>query len=175
MPLVRNGRFQPDPFTRIGADWELPIDTANLGKVIVPFEWLSDLAANWPNNGQIGVEVSNTIALDELAPHLDRLALVAIGFPAFSDGRGFSIARALRNRGYRGILRARGALIADQSYHAEACGFDEIEISESLCKRQPEAHWLAAAAPRLSYQRGYMARNNILEQRRAARNRRDPG
>src|SRR5450631_2913065 len=93
MPLVRNGRFQPDPFVRIGADWELPIDSVNLGKVIVPFEWLADLANNWPNNSQIGVQIATTITLDELAPHLDRLALVAIGFPAVSDGRGFSIAK----------------------------------------------------------------------------------
>jgi uncharacterized protein (DUF934 family) len=171
MPLVRNGRFQPDPFVRIGADWELPIDSVNLGKGIVPFEWLADLANNWPNNSQIGVQIATTITLDELAPHLDRLALVAIGFPAVSDGRGFSIAKALRNRGYRGILRACGPLIADQSRHAAACGFDEIEIPESVSARQPEAQWLAAAEPGVSYQRGYAGLTNILDQRRAARNR----
>jgi uncharacterized protein (DUF934 family) len=168
MPLVRNGRFQPDPFIRIGADWELPVESANLGKVIVPFSWLDDLSQNWPNQAAIGVEVANTVAIDELAPHLDRLALIVIAFPAFSDGRGFSLARALRNKGYGGLLRAYGALIADQTYHAEACGFDEIEIPESLSVRQPEPQWLAAAAPRLTYQRGYDDLN-ILDRRRLAR------
>jgi uncharacterized protein (DUF934 family) len=168
MPLVRNGRFQPDSFTRIGEDWELPIESANLGKVIVPLSWLADLAQNWPNNGAIGVEVANTATLDDLSPHLDRLALIVIGFPAFADGRGFSLARALRNKGYRGVLRACGHLIADQTYHAEACGFDEIEISETQSARQPEAQWQAAAAPRLNYQRGYHGLN-ILDRRRLAR------
>jgi uncharacterized protein (DUF934 family) len=168
MPLVRNGRFQPDSFTRIGGDWELPIESANLGKVIVPFSWLADLSQNWPNKGAIGVEVANTATLDDLTPHLDRLALIVIGFPAFSDGRGFSLARALRNKGYRGLLRACGHLIADQTYHAEACGFDEIEIPETLSARQPEAQWRAAAAPRLTYQRGYQEMN-ILDRRRLVR------
>jgi len=172
MPLIHNGRFQKDPFTRIGADWELPIDSANLGNVIVPFGWLADLSQNWPNTGAIGVEVANTVALDELIPHLDRLALIVIAFPAFSDGRGFSVARALRNKGYTGLLRACGALIADQIYHAEACGFDEIEIPETLGQRQPEPQWATAAAPRLTYQRGYDGLN-ILDRRRLAR-RADP-
>jgi uncharacterized protein (DUF934 family) len=168
MPLVRNGHFQPDSFTRIGEDWELPIEPANLGRVIVPVNWLADLSQNWPNEGTIGVEVANTVSLDDLTPHLDRLALIVIGFPAVSDGRGFSLARALRNKGYRGILRACGHLIADQTYHAAACGFDEIEISDALSERQPEALWRLAAAARLTYQRGY-DKLNILDRRRLAR------
>jgi uncharacterized protein (DUF934 family) len=169
VPLVREGRFQPDSFVRIGADWELPLDLSDLGKVIVPFDWLDELANQWPTNGQIGVDIANTTRLDDLSPHLDRLALVAIDFPVFSDGRGFSLAKALRNCGYRGILRAHGALIVDQTYHARACGFDEIEIPAELALRQPEPQWLAAATERLSYQRSRANPGNILDRRRANR------
>jgi uncharacterized protein (DUF934 family) len=153
MPIVRVGRFQPDPFIRIGADWELPLDSSDLGKVIVPFDWLDELANQWLTNGQIGVDVARTARVQDLSRHLPRLALVAIGFPVFSDGRGFSLAKALRNWGYRGILRARGALIIDQSYQARACGFDEIEIPAASSMRQSEPQWLAAATEPPSYQR----------------------
>jgi uncharacterized protein (DUF934 family) len=74
----------------------------------------------------------------------DSLDLVAIAFPKFSDGRGFSIGRALRDQGYKGTLRASGALIPDQFAFALDCGFDEVEIGDAQAERQPEAQWLQA-------------------------------
>lgn len=168
MTLVREGKFVVDPFVRIGGDWELPIDSADLGRVIVPFDWLADLAA--PRPGTIGTDVANDVAWDALAPHVENLALIAIVFPVFSDGRGFSLAKLLRNRGYRGVLRAFGPLIADQYRQALACGFDEIEIPDRLAQRQPEALWCAAAAAAAGplYQQGYR-QTSILAQRLTAR------
>jgi uncharacterized protein (DUF934 family) len=167
MPLVRDGRFVADPFTRIGGDWELPVESSHLGRVIVPFEWLADLAAPLPRT--IGTDVANDVAWEALAPYIDGLALIAIGFPVFSDGRGFSLAKLLRNRGYGGVLRAFGPLIADQYRQALACGFDEIEIPESLAQRQPENLWRAAASlAKPLYQQGYR-QPSILMQRRLAR------
>ncbi|MFT4782963.1 MAG: hypothetical protein ACI9IV_000693 [Paracoccaceae bacterium] len=71
--------------------------------------------------------------------------MIRVDFPSFSDGRGFSIARALRLRGYAGRLRARGHLIADQYAMARRSGFDEVEISDALAQRQPQKQWLARA------------------------------
>ena len=59
-----------------------------------------------------------------LLPHLDRLALVVIGFPSFRDGRGYSSARILREAGYRGELRAAGDVLVDQISFMRRCGFD---------------------------------------------------
>jgi len=81
-----------------------------------------------------------------LLPLQDRLDLIAIPFPKFSDGRGFSIARALRAQGYKGILRATGALIPDQFAFALHCGFDEVEIDDVQAARQPIGQWLHALA-----------------------------
>lgn len=75
----------------------------------------------------------------------DELAMIRVDFPAFSDGRGFTIARLLRLGGYTGRLRAAGHLIADQYAMARRAGFDEVEISDDLARRQPEAQWLARA------------------------------
>ena len=73
------------------------------------------------------------------------VALIAIPFPAYSDGRGFGLARALRRAGFSGHLRAVGHVIADQYAMARRVGFDDVEISEELAKRQPEAQWLDRA------------------------------
>lgn len=80
-----------------------------------------------------------------LQPHLHRIALIAVTFPAFNDGRGFTIARRLRRMGYAGRLRATGHVIADQYAMARRSGFDEVEIDEALAARQPEAQWVARA------------------------------
>jgi uncharacterized protein (DUF934 family) len=167
MPLVREGRFVTDPFIRIAADWELPVGSSDLGRVIVPFDWLADITG--PPPWTIGTDVANDVAFEALAPYVAHLALIAIVFPSFSDGRGFSLAKLLRHRGYGGILRAFGPLIADQYRQAVACGFDEIEIPESLAQRQPESLWHAAASQAGPlYQHGYR-QPSIFAQRRLGR------
>lgn len=70
------------------------------------------------------------------------IEMVRIDFPSFADGRGFTLARLLRLRGYRGRLRAKGHVISDQYAMARRAGFDEVEISDELAARQPEADWL---------------------------------
>ncbi|WP_413855838.1 DUF934 domain-containing protein, partial [Albidovulum sp.] len=71
--------------------------------------------------------------------------MIAVGFPAFSDGRGFTLARHLRNRGFGGRLRAKGHVIADQYAMARRAGFDEVEIPDDLAARQPQEQWLFRA------------------------------
>ncbi len=70
---------------------------------------------------------------------------VAVEFPFFADGRGFTLARALRDAGFTGRLRARGHVIADQYAMARRNGFDEVEITDDLAARQPEPQWIARA------------------------------
>jgi uncharacterized protein (DUF934 family) len=61
-----------------------------------------------------------------LIPHLDRLALVEMGFPKFRDGRGYSAGRILREAGYTGELRAQGDVLVDQIPLMRRCGFDSF-------------------------------------------------
>lgn len=88
--------------------------------------------------------IPNTIEAAGLRHVQDRLDLIAIEFPLFKDGRGFSVARALRAQGYAGTLRAVGPLLPDQFAFALDCGFDEVEIGEEQAARQPIEQWLAA-------------------------------
>jgi uncharacterized protein (DUF934 family) len=86
----------------------------------------------------------------DLAPWLRRLALVRVGFPAMGDGRGFSIARRLREMGYAGRLRAKGPLIPDQFRAARRVGFDEVELPTDVVERHGRASW--NPRPQASYQ-----------------------
>tara|TARA_R110002049_G_scaffold10127_1_gene50205 strand:+ start:169021 stop:169437 length:417 start_codon:yes stop_codon:yes gene_type:complete len=67
--------------------------------------------------------------------------MIRVDFPSSADGRGFSIARTLRLRGYKGRLRARGHVLADQYAMARRSGFDEVEIDDALAARQPQDQW----------------------------------
>jgi uncharacterized protein (DUF934 family) len=70
---------------------------------------------------------------------------IRVDFPAFSDGRGFTLAKLLRLAGFTGRLRANGHVIADQYAMARRSGFDEVSISDELAARQPQDQWLARA------------------------------
>jgi uncharacterized protein (DUF934 family) len=67
-----------------------------------------------------------------LIPHLDRIALVEVNFPAWTDGRGYSSARVLREAGYKGELRAVGDLAPDMLGHLQRCGFDAFAPDKAL-------------------------------------------
>lgn len=71
--------------------------------------------------------------------------LIRIEFASFADGRGFTLARLLRLRGFRGALHAYGHVISDQYAMARRSGFDAVEISDALAARQPQQEWLARA------------------------------
>lgn len=78
-------------------------------------------------------------------PYLADLTLIRIGFPSFSDGRAFTIARRLRSLGFTGLLHATGPVIADQYAMARRVGFDAVEIPDDLALRQPQDQWLSRA------------------------------
>jgi uncharacterized protein (DUF934 family) len=89
--------------------------------------------------GRLGVEVAPGEELDDLLPHLDSVGLVALAFPAFSDGRSFSKAELLRTRhGYTGPLRAVGDVLIDQLPHMIRTGFTEFAVSNPTTLKRLE-------------------------------------
>ena len=108
------------------------------------FVALAKLAAN-DDAPAVAVDLPSDADPATLSGRLQDIDLIRIDFPSFADGRGFTIARRLRLMGFDGRLRAKGHVIADQYAMARRSGFDEVEISEDLAARQPEAQWLARA------------------------------
>ena len=87
-----------------------------------------------------------------LIPHLGQIHLVEVNFPAFTDGRGYSAARILREAGYAGELRAVGDVLVDQISAMRRCGFDafvpdkpvDAADAEAALARWPHAYQPAA-------------------------------
>ena len=77
-----------------------------------------------------GIQLYSGDSCVPLYDYLDSLALIAVYFSVFTDGRGFSIARELRDRGYSGELRARGHILPDQMHFLRRCGFDAFQPEE---------------------------------------------
>jgi uncharacterized protein (DUF934 family) len=96
-------------------------------------------------NDVVALDVPSDTDPDDLSERLGNAQMVRVDFPSFADGRGFTIARTLRLKGYTGRLRAKGHVLADQYAMARRAGFDEVEIDGVLAERQPEDQWVARA------------------------------
>jgi uncharacterized protein (DUF934 family) len=160
MPLIKNGQYADDTWISVPGEAPIPDE----GDVIVDAVRLKDDAVSIlrARHGRLGVLLMNTVDAQELAPHLPKLALVALEFPSFNDGRAFSQARVLRHTlGFEGEIRATGKPMADQAGHLLRCGFDAFEAGS----RQPLEVWqrALAAVPRV-YQRDYAAKQDQVRE-----------
>ena len=98
---------------------------------------------------RLGVLVAPGEALDGLVPLLDRIPLIALAFPAFSDGRSYSKAALLRGRyGYAGIIRASGDVLIDQIPLMIRTGFDTFEVANETAIRRLDEGRLGGIAAR---------------------------
>ena len=115
-------------------EWRYLDEEPACGSLIVPYAALRDEAQVWRTRRDIdrlGVRIGVADKLEELAPELGGLELVAFDFPNLGDGRGYSVARLLRER-YRfaGEVRAVGKVKRDQLFFMARAGFDAFELSE---------------------------------------------
>ncbi len=129
MPLVKDGKIVSDPFLRVLDDAPIPDD----GAVIIPAaRFLADADELMKRAAPLGVIWPNNQPINDLAPHLDKIALVALVFPTFRDGRAYSQARLLRERyRFRGELRATGQVLRDQFLILAAGGFRFIRGAQA--------------------------------------------
>ena len=114
---------------------------------------------------QAGAVVPCDAAADAVLREAEGVGCLAITVPATGDGRVFSLAAMLRERGWTGTIRAVGPLIPDQFAFALACGIDQVEITDEHLGRQPVGQWLAALDV---VSRAYVGTDGIFA-RRAAR------
>jgi uncharacterized protein (DUF934 family) len=126
-----------DPYTRI--DDEAPIPEA--GDVLVSLaRFEADRDACLARSGRLGVWLKSDESPNAIAGDLDRIALVALDFPVFSDGRSFSSARLLRERyGYKGEVRAIGDVLCEQLAFMLRSGFSSFEMASDKALEEFEA------------------------------------
>lgn len=99
-------------------------------QAILPLQLVEEHAHLWADASPcLGVLLMPDDEPGRLLPHLGKLALVAVHFPSFADGRGYSTGRLLRARyGFAGELRAVGDILRDQLYFLNRCGFNAFDL-----------------------------------------------
>lgn len=127
MEIIRNQKIVTDAWQHLADDAPVPAE----GDVTVSLSrWASEREALDARTGRTGVRLRPADEPDAVVGDLDALPLVAIEFPKFTDGRGYTTARLLRERhGYQGELRAIGHVLRDQLFYMHRVGFDAFELA----------------------------------------------
>ncbi len=156
--------FVSDSWQAVGDDAAFPI----AGHAIITLtRWRAEQATLAALGVPIGVAVQPSETLDFIADDVARLAVIALAFPKFTDGRAYSTARRLREAGYTGDIRATGDVLLDQLPLMLRAGFTSFEITSAATIHALEA----ATLPVLSrvYQAAAVTAAQKLQSRRTAR------
>jgi uncharacterized protein (DUF934 family) len=105
-------------------------DTLSSGNIIMSLsKWREEKSTLSTYSDKVGVKLLASESVEAIAGDLDLIALVALEFPAFTDGRSFSHARLLRSRyGFDGEIRAIGGYMADQVYYLSRVGVNAFQL-----------------------------------------------
>jgi uncharacterized protein (DUF934 family) len=115
-----------DRWTAAPADEASPAAVAH--RLLTLAQWQA-VRGTWPAGVAVGVVVPNDVDIEDLAGDLPRLALVALQFPKWIDGRAYSQARLLRTRlRFRGEVRATGDVVVDMAPLLQRTGFDAVVL-----------------------------------------------
>jgi uncharacterized protein (DUF934 family) len=149
--VIRGRRVENDVWQTLGRDGEAVPAELPAGPIIVPLAaWKARRAELIARRQPLGVWLDAGEEPAELKDDLASLALVAVHFPKFGDGRGYSTAVLLRTRlGYRGELRAFGDIGRDHLFQLARVGFDAFRLPDH---RDPEDALAAFNEQSLRYQ-----------------------
>ena len=132
--IIKNRQAVADDFTVVRLAEGETAETVSLpgGAVIVPLAvWNARKAELQARGTPVGVWLDVTDGPEAIAAELAAFAVIGVNFPKFTDGRGYSTARLLRQRyGYAGELRAIGDVLHDQLFYMARCGFDAFALKE---------------------------------------------
>lgn len=131
--LWKDGNFIADPFRA----WAEGDDPASVSYTHIPLPvFLANRETVLANPHPVGLLVAPADRVEDVAADLGRFASIAIEFPAFTDGRGYSSARLLSERyGYQGELRAVGDVLHDQVSHMLRCGITALVVKHQPTKK----------------------------------------
>ncbi len=129
--IIINGEIRKDNWQYLDKD-ETDLAALPKGDVVVSLAfWSQNKAALADHDGLLGVFLDSSDEPEAIADDLEKFALVAVNFPTFTDGRGYSSARILRERyKYERDIRAVGDVMQDQLFYMHRCGFTSFAIKE---------------------------------------------
>ncbi len=130
-------RVENDVWRTLGVQADEDLSHLPAGPILVPLALWKERRSELLARGEpVGVWLKPDDEPGDIAADLDKVALVAVHFPKFGDGRGYSTGTLLRTRhGYRGELRAFGDIGRDHLFFLVRCGFDAFRLADH---RDPE-------------------------------------
>lgn len=125
MKVIKDRKVIEDAWSLLPDDGDLP----SSGDIIVGLKTWNERASELVGrSGKVGLVLRSHEGPEEIQ-RLEQLPLIAIDFPKFTDGRGYTSARLLRDRfGYKGELRAIGDVLRDQLFYMARCGIDSFAL-----------------------------------------------
>lgn len=161
--LILDGQLVQDPLQRFTPTEDnagaLPPDEANW---LVPVSvWLAHDISQWQQRQHpVALQIEPDTELEDLFKHSTladlqaHVSLIAIDFPAYTDGRGYSLAQLLRQQyGWKGELRAVGDVMIDTMHYLARCSFDSFLVKPG---HDPQQALAALATFTLNYQKSYI-------------------
>jgi uncharacterized protein (DUF934 family) len=129
--IIKDGKLIDESWHLLPKDATLD-GVSNCDDLIVPLAlWVEHSTALKARDGGLGVWLDAGEEIEEIADQLDNFQVIALNFPAFTDGRHCSTAYLLRNRyGYKGEVRAIGDVLRDQLFSYLRVGFDAFALRE---------------------------------------------
>lgn len=123
MKIIRDGAITVDNWQHYNGEGDLPD-----GDVIVSLAVWTERKEELSGRS-LGLLLEPDQHPSEIKGDLEHFALIAINFPSFADGRGYSYAKILRDRyGFEGEIRAVGDVLRDQLFYMQRCGFNAYEM-----------------------------------------------
>lgn len=147
--VFRDGRFEPNDFV-IAAE-----DNGSDGLILPLAAVRALLAGEGLGNRRLGLLFSPADRLEEVLPILAQIAVIAVDFPKYADGRGFSHAARLVRAGFKGEIRAVGDVLIDEIPLMRRVGFTAFEVKNETTRRylsegqdpSPSLHYQPGALP----------------------------
>lgn len=127
--VYRGGRFEPNDFV-IAAE-----DSGGDGLILPLAALRTALEHDGPGNRRLGLLFSPADRLEDALPLFDRIAVLAIDFPKYADGRGFSHAARFVRAGFTGEIRAVGDVLIDEIPLMRRVGFTAFEVRNATTRR----------------------------------------
>jgi len=126
--LIKDGQLIEDTWVLIE---DTEADTLPEGKVIIPFTLWEKQKATLKGRTGLGIWLDSHDEPEGIASELEIFDLIAVNFPKFADGRGYSIAHILKDQlGFKGELRAIGDVLPDQLHFMRRCGFNSFALRD---------------------------------------------
>jgi len=127
--VIKNGLVCSDDWQLLPKEAQLADLPQNVACIVPLALWQAEREALKSRTGGLAIWLDADEEVEAIAADLPNFALIALNFPAFTDGRAYSSAALLRQRyGFKGEIRAIGDVLRDQLLAMRRCGFDAFAI-----------------------------------------------